>query len=126
MKYILKPLVKSVSISLGLTVAASATDAAIHKKMFESGNRPSYLVLRFLGLSSCTTALIISNKEMYDTMKIVKFLKEFGLLIKAVSETIKYEAKEQKGGFFSILLGSLLGYLLAGKGTIRAGEGQDF
>ena len=39
----------------------------------------------------------------------------------------KNEAKEQKGGFLSMLLGtlraSLLGNLLAAKGTIRAGEG---
>ena len=42
-------------------------------------------------------------------------------------ETIKNEAKEQKGGFLSMLLGtlgaSLLGNCLTGKGTIRAGEG---
>ena len=65
-------------------------------------------------------------------MKIVKWLEESGLLIKVVSETIK---KEQKNGFISMLLGtlggSLLGNLLAGKGTIRADEGtiragQDF
>ena len=38
--------------------------------------------------------LIISNKEMNDTMKIVKSLEESGLLIKDVSETIKNEAEE--------------------------------
>ena len=37
MKNILKPLAKSISIPLGLTAAASKTDAAIHKKMFGSG-----------------------------------------------------------------------------------------
>ena len=74
---VLKPLAKSVLIPLGLTAAASATDAAIHKKMFGSGN----------------TTLIISNEEMNDIMKIVKTLEEFGLLIKGVSETIKNEAK---------------------------------
>ena len=37
MKNILKPLAKSVLIPLGLTTAASAADAAIHKKMFGSG-----------------------------------------------------------------------------------------
>ena len=60
-------------------------------------------------------------------MKIVKSLAESGLLIKGVRKTIKNEAKEQKGGFLSILLGtlgaSLLGNLLTGKGTIREGEG---
>ena len=93
-----------------LTAAASATDAAIHKKMFGSG----------------FTTLIISNEEMNDIMKIVKSLEESRLLIKGVFETIKNELKEQKGWFLGILLGtlgaSLLGNILTGKGTIRAGE----
>ena len=68
-------------------------------------------------------------------MKIDKSLKESRLLIKSVSEIIKNEAKEQKGGFLGMLLGtlgaSLLGNLLRGKGKTRAGEGtiragQDF
>ena len=62
-------------------------------------------------------------------------MKKSGLLIKDVSETIKNEAKEQKGGFLEILLGtlgaSLLGNLLTGKDTSRVNEGtvraaQDF
>ena len=73
------------------------------------------------------TTIIIYNEEMEYIMKIVKSLAESGLLIKGVRETIKNEAKEQKGGFLSILLGtlgaSLLGNLLTGKGTIREGEG---
>ena len=60
-------------------------------------------------------------------MKIVKSLEVSGLLKKGVGETIKNEAKQQKGGFLGLLLGtlgaSLLGNLLTGKGTIRAGEG---
>ena len=75
-KNVLKPLPKSVLIPLELTAAASATDAAIHKKMFGSGK---------------TT--LISNEEMNDIMKIVKSLEESGLLIKGVSKTIKNEAK---------------------------------
>ena len=84
---------------------------------------------------SGNTTLIISNEEMNDIIKIIKSLEESGLLIKGVSETVKNEAKEEKGGFVSMLLGtlsaSLLGNLLSGKGTIRAGEGlikagQDF
>ena len=59
-------------------------------------------------------------------MKIVKSLEESGLLIKGISETIKNEAKEQKGRFLSISLGtlaaSILGNALAGKGVLRAGE----
>ena len=73
------------------------------------------------------TTIIIYNEEMEYIMKIVKSLAESGLLIKGVRETIKNEAKEQKGGFLSILLdtlgASLLGNLLTGKGTIREGEG---
>ena len=115
---ILKPLAKSVLIPLGLT-AASATDAAIHKKMFGSGAHPLDLATR--------TTLIISNEEMNDNMKIVKSLEKSGLLIKGVSETIKTEGKKLKGGFLGMLLGtlgaSLLGNLLTGKGTITVGEG---
>ena len=62
---------------------------------------------------------------MNDIMKIVTTLEESGLLIKGVIETIKNKAKEQKGGFFSMLLGtlgaSLLGHLIIGKDTIAAG-----
>ena len=64
---------------------------------------------------------------MKDILKIVKSLEDSGLLLKGVSETIKNEAKEQKGGLLSMLLGtlgaSLLGNMLAGKRVIRAGEG---
>ena len=42
---------------------------------------------------SGTTALIISNEEMGDIMKIVKSLEKLGLLITRISETIKNEAK---------------------------------
>ena len=73
------------------------------------------------------TALIISNEEMEDIMKIVKSLEESCLLIKEVSEIIKHEAKEQNPRFLPMLLGiltaNLLGSALAGKGVIRAGEG---
>ena len=59
-------------------------------------------------------------------MKIVKWLEESGLLIKKIGKSIKNEAKEQKGRFLSMLLGTLvasvLGNALAGKGLIRAGE----
>ena len=64
---------------------------------------------------------------MEDIIKIVKSLEGSGLLLKGVSETIQNETKEQKGGFLSMLLGtlgaSLLGNILAGKGINRAGEG---
>ena len=74
---------------------------------------------------SGNTALIISNEEMDNLMKIVKSLEESGLVVKGVSETIKNEGKEQKGGFLQMLLrtlaDSLLGSALTGKGVIRAG-----
>ena len=78
-------------------------------------------------LGAGTTTLITTNDEMND-IKIVKSLEDSGVLLKGVSETIKHEAKEQGGGFLSMLLGtlgaSLLGNLLTGgKGVICAGEG---
>ena len=52
--------------------------------------------------------LIISNEEMNNTIKIVKSLEVSDLLIKGASETIKNKAKEQKGEFFSMLVGTLV------------------
>ena len=111
-KDIIKPLAKSVLIPLGLTAAASEADTGIHKKILGSG----------------TTTLIISNDEMEGIMKMVKSYEDSGVLLKGVSETIQNEAKEQKGGFLSMLSGtllgaSLLGNMLAGKGLNRAREG---
>ena len=61
-------------------------------------------------------------------MKIIKSLEHSGLLLKRVSETIRNEAKEQKGRFLCMLLGtlnvSLLGNIVAGKGIIRVGYGS--
>ena len=82
-------------------------------------------------LGSGMATLIISNDEMNDILKIVKSLENSGLLLKGVSETIQHEAKEQRGGFLSMLLGTLgasllgdiLSKVLSGKGVIRAGEG---
>ena len=72
------------------------------------------------------TTLIIPKEEMDDIMKIVKQLKELGLLIKDNRKIIRNEAKEQKVLFRSMLLAtlgvSLLGNMLTGKGIIRAGE----
>ena len=61
---------------------------------------------------------------MEDILKIVKSLENSGLFLEGVRATIKNKAKEQKGGFLSMLLGaSLLGKILAGKRVIRSGEG---
>ena len=96
------PLAKNILEQLGLTAAMSAIDGSIKKKMPGSG----------------TTTLITSNDEMNDIIKIVKSLEDSGVLLEGVSETIQHEAKEQKGGFWSMLLGtlgtSLLGNLLTG------------
>ena len=77
---------------------------------------------------SDSTTLIILNEEMNDIMKIVQALEDSDILLKGVIKTIKNETKEQKGGFLSMLLGtlgaSLLGNLLAGKGIARAGSGN--
>ena len=64
-------------VPFGLTAAASATVAAIQKINYRSE----------------MTALIISNKEMKDMMKIVKSVKELGLLLNGVSETIENKTK---------------------------------
>ena len=115
-KNVIKTLAKRVLIPLGLTPAASAADAGIHQKILRSGNN--------------TTTLIISNDEMRDIMKMVKSLEDSGLLLKRFSERIQNEAKEQKVGFLSMLLGtlgaSLLGnmFILAGIGITRAGQGS--
>ena len=119
MKSVIKPLAKSILIPLGLAAAASAADARIHKKILGSGYNNN-------------TTLIISNDEMDDILKIIKSLEDSGVLLKGVSETIQHEAKEQRGGFLSMLLGtlgaSLLGDILSkglsGKGVSRAGEGN--
>ena len=105
-------LAKDVLALLGITVAASALDTGIQKKIHGSG----------------TTTLIISNEEMNDIMKIIQVLEDSNILLKGVTKTIKNETKEQKGGFLSMLLGtlgaSLLGNLLARKGIVRAGSGN--
>ena len=106
------PLAKNFLAPLGITAAGSAIDAEIQKKIHGSG----------------TTTLTISDEEMNDIMKIVQALEDSNILLKGVTKTIKNETKEQKGGFLSMLLGtlgaSLLGNLLSGKGIVRAGSGN--
>ena len=102
------PLAKNVLTPLGITAAASITDAGIQKKIHGSG----------------TTTLTISNEEMNYIMKIVQALEDSNSLLKGVTKTIKNEIKQQTWGFLSILLGtlgaSLLGNLLAEKAIVRA------
>ena len=65
---------------------------------------------------------------MEDFIKIVKSLEDSGLLLKGANETVQNEAREQKGGFISMLLGtlgaSLLRNILAGKETVVMSQGQ--
>ena len=106
------PSEKNILAPLGITAAASAIDAGIQKKIHGSG----------------ATTLIISNEEMNDIMKIVQALEDFNILLKGVTKTFKNETKEEKGGFLSMLLGtlgaSLLGNLLAGKEIARPNSGN--
>ena len=89
-KNVIKLLAKSILIPLGLTAAASATDAGIHKKILESRN---------LSSSHNNTVLITSNDEMEDIIKMVKSLEESGLLLKGVAETVQNEVKNKKEDF---------------------------
>ena len=65
---------------------------------------------------------------MNDITKIIQALEDSNILLKAVTKTIKNETKEQKGGFLSMLLGtlgaSLLGNLLTGKEILRVASGK--
>ena len=111
---LLKSVIKPLGL-LGLTAASSEIDAGVQKKIHGSG----------------TTTLVISSEEMNDIMKIVQALEDSNILLKGVTKRIKNETRKQKGGFLSMLLGTLgarvLGDLLtknlSGKGTVRAGEG---
>ena len=112
---LLKSVIKPLGL-LGLTAASSEIDAEVQKKVYGSG----------------TTTLVISNEEMDDIMKIVQALEDSNILLEGVTKTIKNETKEQKGGFLSMLLGTLgasfLGDLLtknlSGKETVRTREGS--
>ena len=111
-KNVIKALAESVLIPLGLTAAASAADAGIHKKLLGSRN----------------TTLIVSSDEIEGIIEIVKSLENSGLLLEGVIETVQNEVKEQKGRFLTMLLGTLgaklLGNLLTGRGIYRAVKGK--
>ena len=105
MKSILTLFSKSFFILLGLSAEISAVVAAIQIESHGSG----------------ITALLISNNEIEDIMKIVTSFDESGSLAKWITE-----AKEKKGWFLLMLLGtlavSMLGNALTRKGIIRAGK----
>ena len=99
------PFAKNVLAPLGLTAAMSAIDGSIQKKTHGLGIK-----------------LIIEEEDIQDIIEIIKELENSNILLKGVSKTIENEIKEQRGGFLSMLLGtlgaSLLGNLLTGKGII--------
>ena len=106
------PLAKHVLAPLGSAAAMSAIDGSIQNKIHGSGVK-----------------LIIEQEDMNDITKIIEALENSGTLLKGVSKTIENETKEQRGGFLSMLLGtlgaSLLGNLLTGgKRIMGAGEGS--
>ena len=108
---------------MGLTAAASAADAGIHKKILGSGRCHSTC-----SASYNTKILIISKDEMNDTIKIVKSLEDSDLLLKGVTETVQNEVTEQKRGFLTMLLGTLgatlLGNILTGQGVKTTSQGR--
>ena len=103
-------LAKNVLTPLGLAAAMSAIDVSIQKKIHGSGVK-----------------LIIEQKDIKDIIKIIEALENLDILLKGVTKTIENETKEQRGGFLSMLLGTLgpsvLSNLLTGKGMMTAGEG---
>ena len=73
-------------------------------------------------------ALIISNKEINDIMKIIQTVKNSNILPEGVTKAAKNEISEQRGGCLGILMGTvasiLLGNILSGKGIVRTGSGN--
>ena len=105
------PLAKNLLAPLDLTAAMSAIDGSIQERIHGSGIK-----------------LIIEEKDTKGIMKIIEALENSGILLKGVSKTIENETKEQRGGFLSMLLGtlgaSLLVNLLTRKGIMRASAGS--
>ena len=89
------PLAKNALAPLGLTAAMSAIDGSMQKKIHVAGVK-----------------LIIEQEDMNDIMKIIEALENSASFLKGVSKTIKNEAKEQRGGFLSMLLCTLGASLL--------------
>ena len=89
------PLSKNVLVPLGLTAAMSAIDGSIQKMIHGSG-----------------VILIIEQEDMNDIIQIIEALENSGILLKEVTKTIENETKEQRGGFLSMLLGTLGASLL--------------
>ena len=84
------PLANNVLAPLGLTAAMSAIDGIIQNKIHGSGVKS-----------------IIEQEDMNDIMKIIEALENSGILLKGVTKKIENETKEQRGGFLSMIFGTL-------------------
>ena len=116
------PLAKNVLVPLSVTAAMSAIDGGIQKEMRGEGSRANEGI-----------KLNIEQEDTNDIMKFIEALENSGILLKGVTKTIENEIKEQRGGFLSMLLGTLGASLLGkgnimsrakGDGIVRAGEGS--
>ena len=90
------PFGKNVLGPLAVSATVLATEAAIQKKILDSG----------------TTKLIISNEEANDIMRIIKSFEDSGLLITAVTKTTANYLKKKhththKREYLGILLSTL-------------------
>ena len=118
MKNVLQPLAKSFLMPLGLETAGSAADAGIHKKN--------------LKLRSYSTNNIKWRNGRHYGSSLLKSLKDYCLLIKALAKQLKMKkkttkrTKEQKGGFLGVLLGTLGAILLENMLTIQTVNGIPF
>ena len=119
------PLAKNLLAPLGLTAAMSAIDGSIQKKIHGSG-----------ATKGARIKLIFEQEDMNDIIKIIEALENSTILLKGITKTIENETKEQRGGFLSMLLGTLgasllrnlltggKGMMIAGDGIVHAGEGS--
>ena len=106
MKSVLTHLLRSVLIPLRLTAATSADVGTEKDSWFRNNNTGN------------------SKWKINNIIEIIISLEISGLFKKGVSESIKYETKEQRGGFLVTLGASLLGHSLIGNGmsNIRVGK----
>ena len=106
------PLAESILAPLGITAVASTIDVGIQRKIHGSG----------------TTSLIFSNEEKNEFMKFVQVLEDSNILLKGFTKTTKTEAKEQKGEFLRMLLGTLgailLDNMVTGKEMLKSAYGN--
>ena len=117
MKNVFPPLTENVLVWLGWTVAASAIDAAIQKKMFW---------VRYDYVNNFKRRNGWYHENLLNLLNQLNILKNLVYWKKGVCQTIKKDSKEDKSRFFGMLIGTLcatlLGNMLVGKLVIQAGE----